>query len=360
MRFYFLLLILFSGISQADPLIGFCWVSSPLSDSTLFEEGFAAASHLGCQIEHRQYNWDQIEKDKAVYDWYIIDQWYTACIKYDIVPSLAICPLNSNSMQRNFPKDLEGKSFDDPEVILRLQEFTSLLVEQYPEIKYVSFGNEINYYLRYHWDEVSSYYTMCSHLYSYTKENYPKIGVLVIFGFTGMEKREEEMISMFLDACDVVGISSYHASVSLESVTPPELTEEEMHMALEYCIKLCGKKRFAIVETCAFSYPDPDYQVKYVHVFFDIICSHRGEMEFACWFSTYDSYPGVLTILDPFLEQFNSAGLLQSDGTPKASYYAWMGEMSQLGIVTESASNRVLAVVSGAVIVFYLLKRSAA
>jgi hypothetical protein len=229
-----------------------------------------------------------------------------------------------------------------------------LFIEQYPEIAYVSFGNEINYYLRAHWSDVPSYRKMCQTLYTYVKDNYPHIDVLVIFGFTGMEKKEEEMIPEFLPACDVVGISSYHASISIESQIP-HLEEEEMYHILEYCIKLCNGKRVAIVETCAFSYPDPVYQATYVHVFFDIIRKYREEMEFACWYTTYDSYPGTPTMLLPFLEQFNTAGLLLPDGTPKLSYYAWMEEMSQLGIATESP-YRLCAAISAVVLILCLLK----
>lgn len=349
----FYLLLIFTGSVTSQPLIGFCWVSAPLSDMALFEEGFAAASAMGCEIEHRQYNWDEIEKDKTTYDWTAVNQWYTTCVRYEIVPSIALCPLNSNSMRRNFPKDLEGKPFDDPEVIFRLQKFTELLLQKYPEIAYVSFGNEINYYLKSHEDEVAPYLRMCLKMYQYVKENYPRVRVLVIFGFTGMSKREEDMISQFLPACDVLGISSYHVSVSL-TTGEPRLTEEEMRAVLKYCITLCGGKRFAIVETAAFSYPDPAYQARYVHVFFDIIREYENDMEFACWFLTYDWYPGTLTMIDPFLEQFSSAGLLETDGTPKLSYYAWMEEMSQYKGV--SGPSRITAFCLVVVILLAVLK----
>lgn len=340
----------------SHPLVGFCWASTPLSDLTLFEEGIVTAHHLGCEIEHRQYNWNQIEKDKGVYNWNDIDNWYHTCLKYEIVPSLAVCPVNSNSQMRNIPLDLQGKPFNDPDVILRLTQFTQILLDKYPEIEYVSFGNEINYYLRSHPDDVLPYLELCHHMYAYMKENYPNVPVLVIFGFTGMIKEEEEMISHFLPACDLVGISTYHACISLESVTPPRLTDQEMREGLEYCINLCSGKRFCIVETCAFSYPDPAYQVKYIHVFFDVIRDYSQDMEFACWLGTYDGYPGTLTMMDPFLEQFNTAGLLTPDGTPKASYYAWMEEMSRLGII-KAPDHRILGAVSLMVICCLLLLR---
>lgn len=360
MRVFWLVLCfcLFCGAvtAQPGPLIGFCWVSNPLSDSTLFEEGFRTAHYLGCQIEHRQYNWNEMEKEKGVYNLNMVDQWYTACTTYNIIPSLAVCPLNSNSVYRNLPEDLEGNSFDDPEVIERLKQFTDTLVGQYPDIKYISFGNEINYYLRAHWDEVFPYCTMCGEMYNYVKKTYPHLRVLVIFGFTGMEKREEELIPLFMPACDIIGISSYHASISVESVSP-RLTAEEMRQRLEYCITLCGEKRVAVVETSAFSYPDPVYQATYVHVFFEVIDTYQADMEFACWFSTYDWSPGMLTMVDPFLEQFNSSGLLQPDGTPKLSYYAWMDEMSQRGLVSQPASEKALAAILAALLVSYLLKK---
>ncbi len=331
--------------NSQNPLVGFCWASPPFSDMTFFEEGFYTAHHLGCQIEHRQYNWNEIEIKKLVYDWNTLDQWYTTCLKYDITPSLAICPVNSNSVQRNLPQDLEGKPFDDPEVISRLQAFTTLLVNRYPDIPYVSFGNEINYYLRGHPEDLLPYLRMCLSMYEYTQENYPHIQCLVIFGFTGMEEKEKEMIVQFLPACDLLGISTYHACVSLESMTPPRLTEEEMLNTLEYCISLCQGKRFALVETCAFSYPDPGYQATYVHVFFETIRKHKDDMEFACWFTTYDWRPGALTMFSPFLEQFNSAGLLASDGTFKASYYVWIEEMSHDGAQLPSPLLSVVALV---------------
>jgi hypothetical protein len=339
--------------ADSYPLIGFCWVSNPFSDMTLHDEGFRAAHHMGCQIEHRQYNWKEIEPDNTVYDWNALDQWYRSCTTYSIVPSLAVCPLNSNSGSPSFPQDLEGRPFDDSEVVLRLQKLTRLLLERYPEIRYVSFGNEINYYLRVHWNEYPSYLRMCQLMYQYTKEHFPHLGVLVIFGFTGMEKREEELIQQVLPACDIVGISTYHASVSTEMIFP-RLTEEEMREGIEYCITLCSGKRVALVETAAFSYPDPDYQATYVHVFFEIIREHADDMEFACWFGTYDWCPGMLTMLDPFLEQFNSTGLLTPDGSPKASYYAWMEEMSYHGV---DEPPRVLAALSVILLGYVLLRQ---
>lgn len=351
MRFFlFIYLVatvfLFSPVYSADyPLVGFCWVSNPLSDLTALDEGFAVAHYLGCQMEHRQYNWNEIEKDKNQYTWNTVDQWYTTCIKYNIVPSLAVCPLNSNSPEKNFPQDLRGKPLDDPDVVVRLQQFTDILLNRYPALLYVSFGNEINYYLRGHWDEVQQYQNLCYRLYQYVKENYPQVTVLVIHGFTGMEKREEDLVQQFLPACDIVGISVYHACIDVSSVSPPQLTDKEMRKGLTHCINLCNGKRFSIVETCAFSYPDPQYQAQYIHVFFDIIKEYRNKMEFACWFSTYDWYPGTLTMMNPFLEQFNTSGLLEPDGTPKPAYYAWMEEMSSLGIGPASYPYSLFAVV---------------
>lgn len=353
--FLFCPLLSSSCSSQSDALVGFCWVSPPLSDMTLFEDGFLMAHHLGCEIEHRQYNWNEIEREKNVYSWNALDQWYNTCLKHDIIPSLAVCPVNSNSTRRNLPKDLEGRPFDDPDVILRLKTFTEELFRRYPRIAYVSFGNEINYYLRGRPEDYDPYRTMCLSLYTYTRENYPHVKCLVIFGFTGMERKEEEMIREFLPACDLVGISTYHAAVNVESNTPPHLSEEEMRRTLEYCITLCHGKRAAIVETCAFSYPDPGYQAEYVHVFFETVREFGNEIEFACWFSLYDWYPGTLGMLDPFLEQFSTAGLLTPDGLAKPSYYAWVEEMNQYRGGVPSRISSVLPVVTILCILFILV-----
>lgn len=362
MRVLFFFIASFSFLSLFSshpyPLVGFCWASQPFTDMTLFEEGFRTARLLGCQIEHRQYNWNEIELDRNTYDWNSINQWYTACLKYDITPSLALCPVNSNTQIRNVPRDLRGRDFDDPEIISRLKQFTRKLLEKFPEIKYMSFGNEINYYLWSHPEDTPPYLNLCVQMYEYMKENYPEIPVLVIFGFTGMGERDRELVSQFLPACDLVGISTYHACIAVESLTPPQLTEQEMYEGFLDCINLCGGKRFAVVETCAFSYPDPDYQVRYVKVFFDVIEEYRKDMEFACWFGVYDAYPGTLTMAAPFLEQFNSSGLLYTDGTPKASYYSWMEKMSQLGIAESNFNHRLLAAVSLAVVSYLLLKRA--
>ena len=337
---------------EPGPLVGFCWVSGPSSDIASLEEGFFVAHHMGCQIEHRQYNWNEIERVENEYDWSMLNTWYTACTTYDIVPSLAVCPVNSGGV-KSFPRDLEGKSFNDPDVMLRFEKFTQKLFEQYPAIQYVSFGNEINYYLRGHWEDVYPYLELCLHMYQVTREHYPHVGVLVIFGFTGMEKREEDLIPLFLPACDMVGISTYHASVGVGSMTPPRLTEEEMREGIEHCIRLCRGNRFAIVETAAFSYPDPEYQATYVHVFFDVIREYSRELEFACWFGTYDWRPGTLTMMDPFLEQFNSTGLLTPDGIPKASYHAWMEEMALYGV---GSPPRGLAVFFLVVITLFIVR----
>ena len=85
------------------PLVGFCWISNPSSDLTMIDQGFRMAHSMGCQIEHRQYNWKEIEKDENVYDWSLMDKWYTACQEYNIVPSLVFCSLNSNSIDPMLP-----------------------------------------------------------------------------------------------------------------------------------------------------------------------------------------------------------------------------------------------------------------
>ncbi len=331
MKLHFLLIALLlvpiipahvEGEKVAGVPIGICWVTPPFYDAALQRMAYEKAAELGCEIVHIQIDWDEIEKGNGTYDWNAVDDFVKWTSENGIAQSFVLGVINSCSPDLGLPSDLKGKRIDDEAVLQRLENFTLKFFERHPGIKYFAFGNEVNYVFRVY-DVYDQFVNLSSRMRAFVHARLPDVKVIGVFGFSGMTAKEWEQAPKIMEHCDVLGISSYE----LGNI---KVNYEALDAHFDKCANVTDKP-VAIVETAGFSSQavngSPEYQAEYVRFFFHYIREHSSRLLFACWFSLYDMPPGFATGLAPFLESFNSCGLLTTDGRTKMAYYVWLEEI---------------------------------
>lgn len=318
---------------ETSPAIGFCWITPPFHDHNFEEVGFARAAEMGCSIEHRQMNWadlERIHRDPLSIDFGPLESWYRLCERYGMKKSISLCLVNSNTNAPSVPAGLEYESLNDSGLVEGFCNFLDAVMERFPDIDYVSFGNEINYHFEGRPDEVDEYVDFCRRVGMHFKSRHDA-KVMTIFGFTGISESGRGMVKLFLPFSDLMGISSY--DLSLHNMSQSQISSDRFADVIDGYVDLLDGKRFAIVEMAAFSSPgvggSPGYQSRGVRNFFGLCERYRDRMDFACWFSLYDAAPGLLATFAPFLETFSSAGLLSPGGMPKPSYYEWEDQIQR-------------------------------
>ncbi|MCK5615239.1 glycosyl hydrolase 53 family protein [Candidatus Pacearchaeota archaeon] len=117
------------------------------TSSVDFSEAFSAAKEAGLEIVGLPLAWDEIETKKGEYGNVflgIANDFYSS---EDMKLFLVISPINTNQLR--VPDYLEGKNFDDEEVIEAFNSMMNYVIESLDKVEVVSvsIGNEIDIYL---------------------------------------------------------------------------------------------------------------------------------------------------------------------------------------------------------------------
>lgn len=169
-----------------------------------YDAAIELALSCGMQATSLSLQWDQIEVSPYEYqDPYgyleISNVYYPA---FNISLALMIGPIDT--VANRMPKDLQGKAFDDPEVVTRYQQMIDFVFSKIPDVHLVSFsiGNEVDVYLNSEnkWDEYTEFFRQ-------TKQHvnnlvpYVPVGVKATFGgHTQSAQSELENLNQYSDA----------------------------------------------------------------------------------------------------------------------------------------------------------------
>ncbi len=112
-----------------------------------FDKAFPIAQTAGVQFVELPQQWDEIEPKPGQFSTPFLDiaNAYYPAVNIRLVVSLN--PIDTNSLR--MPADLQGKPFDDPQVINRFTKAIDYVLERLPKTTLVAFsiGNEIDGYL---------------------------------------------------------------------------------------------------------------------------------------------------------------------------------------------------------------------
>lgn len=355
--------------------VGFSWVNGLVGASELTEIGYERANQLGADLEHRDFNWFEIEGN-----WRLVAEWDHYLNQHSLEKSMALAVINSNYTTAPIDIDFQN-NFEDEILIGRLKNFTDYLLVEVEDLDYISFGSEINTFFE-RWVNTTtktitnttvldSYVNLYEEMYDYIHNHEsaaPDIKVLTIF----RNQRPidltttEVIIDRFANCSDMFGVSTRIFTNNYGSMV--QLSEEEVIDKFQAFADLCGNKTFAITNTYAISDNRAGsyegYQANYLRACFEVIDLLGEKLEFFCWYSMHDYPPGYLGMMfHPYLEAHSTAGLLTYNGDPKLSYYAWVEEMQARGRMEDykvawkiAIAAVALALVVGFVIFAYVME----
>lgn len=313
-----------------EPLIGFSGATSALMEQRFRPEILQRMDELGARLEHQYGSWSRIENDKGRYNWQPIDQWYADSLKSNLKTSIYIGPIDMNP-PASMPADLIGKKFDDPIVLKRFKLFLDKFMDRYPEINYLGLGNEVNTYFRLRPAEADSYLRFLRIATKYIRGRYPRVRVYAIIMASDLKSADIVFARRVRRATDLIAFTYYKPV--FYALNKGKLPIKTIARDFKTFADIAGGEKFIITETAMvsseFAGGSPDYQVWYLRQMFRMINKYRNRIEFFCWFLLYDWPPGGISQAHPTWEIFSSLGLFESDGTPKASYYAWKEEIAK-------------------------------
>lgn len=307
-----------------------------------FYPALRLARESGVQVLHTYLQWGDVEPAEGERFW----DWQDALMGYRLHEGFEISlviNLIHTGVRGPFPEDLQGRAFDDPELIDRFSEFVLEVLDRYP-VQYLALGNEVNDYFVTHRAEIPAYQTLFLAVKDRIQEHHPDVQVAMTFAYHDAETTQAVDIIRELDLGDFLPVTLYIYSPGFIFDRDPQ----ELDGYLDRILAVAGEKPVAIVETgwnTAQSLSGSQAaQEAYVREVFRQLEERREQIAFISWFALHDSlledsYQTALTFLPPnapqiqdekfmndFVDFLNYFGLLESDGSPKEAWSAFREE----------------------------------
>lgn len=311
-------------------------------DLEAYRQAVVEARDVGVQATHTNLTWAELEPEPGQYEWFLSDAILDTLTLEGLRLSTVIEFIHT-SVPGAFPPDLEGRPFDDPEVIARAVDFTLAFLERYREqVDYLSLGNEVNIYFEAHPEDLEPYLTLFREVRQAVHEHYPDLPVGTVIAFhEAVGHGRTDLIDAFKEG-DFLAYTYYPHDPGFRYDV--EVTRFER--ALKDMIHLSGDTPFIIVENGFSSAPslgsDEAHQAEYVRAVFDALAEHREAFGMHVWLSLHDGVPDQCdaiaeTFVPPgvdlradeagwqaFVDYICYLGLRTNDGRPKAAWEAFV------------------------------------
>ena len=244
-----------------------------------YDQSMHLARELGAQSIRLSVYWDDIEIEPGLYqpdpNWLAIANQYFTAQGFSI--SLVLSVLDTTEV--HLPADLEGKSFDDPELISRFHSFLDYINSQLPDIQLVSLaiGNEIDGVLGTNsqaWQEYKIFFDSSA---VYARGLWPDTPISTKVTFDGLTGAMRETSRAIYDHSGVV-MTTYYPLEADFSVRDPEVIK----LDFQKLVKLFPDKKIHITEI---GYPSSEVnnssqskQARFIHEMFQAWDEHANQI----------------------------------------------------------------------------------
>jgi hypothetical protein len=260
--------------------------------------------------------------------------------------TIAIADTSVHMDQKHLPKDLEGKRFNDPEVLARwAQHLEDFLARYGDEVDFLNLGNEVDLYFGSHQDEWEDYITFFERGAATVRRLRPAITIGVVL------KPEKWSLTKCWRAlepfCDFLAVTYYPPNSMFETSPTAEAfsPDHPKHFTKEFerAFRFAGEKPVMIIEVGAASDPvigsSPELQAQFIRLLFEWLPGKEDRLLGMLWLTAQDwprerikkdltgDLSASLLEMDPFMRFLCSLGLKYEDGTPKPGYAAFREEM---------------------------------
>lgn len=195
-----------------------------------FVNAFASAKSAGLQDVILSQDWTDFETGKGEYkpnpNWLEIANAYYPT--QNVPLHLMIRPIHTN--QKVLPKDLKGRSFDDPEVIARFNQMLDWALAQVrgSELVSLSIGSELDIYLQSHPKEWAAYETFFRQTADHARNIRPGLKIAAEMTFPVFTGRDRERALSLNRYADIIGVSYYPTDGLEQKARLPETVHKDM------------------------------------------------------------------------------------------------------------------------------------
>jgi hypothetical protein len=300
-----------------------------------YDRALQVARQAGMQFTSLSVAWDDLEPMPGVFApdpnyLAIANLYYPA---QSIPLALTITPIDTN--RTRLPADLQGRAFDDPEVIARFEGLLDYVMTQIPgvEIAVLAIGNEVDLTLGSDADAWRRYQVFFEAAAAHARGLRPGVPVgtkLTMGGLTGETRERAQELNARAD----IILGTYYPLHRDFGVRPPRVVHEDLAaIATEY-----SGRRIALLEA---GYPSSDLlessealQAEFVREIFGAWDEHAAQIEMLnfTWLTdapeaSVDEWERYYGLSDRrFAAYLATLGLRRRDGTSKAALEALASE----------------------------------
>jgi len=329
-------------IPQTHEKIGLV-INSPSQSITLqnLDEIYSEAASSGIGRSNVYLFWNLLEPIRGEYDWKQSDALMSFNKNNNLKVTLYFSVINGETLGP-FPNWI-GKpsinSIGEDHVVSVLD----AILSRYDIIDIVILSGETESQFRYNEQNIPIYKNLFNGVYEKIKEKHPDVKIGNAFALHHVINKNLENIVTDLTIGDFVAFSYSPVDALNDIVKTPQEAKED----LQQMLNLAGDKKVGIFElgwsTSDFVGGSDFAQTEFLEKSFEFYTEHESELEFFTWYRQYDRPEGTcvfeeqeigddtLTVggsglgsSEHVIERLNqyicSAGLINSDGTPKSSW----------------------------------------
>ncbi|BDQ30063.1 hypothetical protein NZNM25_16240 [Nitrosopumilus zosterae] len=318
-------------------------INSPSQSVTLqnLDEIYSEAASSGIGRSNVYLFWNLVEPVRDKFDWQQSDVLMSFNKKNNLKVTLYFSVINGETLGP-FPSWI-GK----PPIISigedRVVSVLDAILSRYDIIDTVILAGETESQFRFNEQNIPVYKDLFNGVYEKTKEKHPDVKIGNAFALHHVINKNLQYIVTDLAVGDFIAFSYSPVDTLNDIIKTPEQAIGD----LEQVFDLAGDKKVGIFElswsTADFVGGSDSSQTEFLEKSFDFYAANESELEFFTWYRQYDKPEGTCTFEEQevgedtltvggsgfgssehVIERLNqyvcSAGLINSDGTPKSSW----------------------------------------
>ncbi|MFK7767842.1 MAG: hypothetical protein AB8B55_11515, partial [Mariniblastus sp.] len=207
----------------SDRLLGF----GVTEGSVGYEVAFGEAKKAGIQFIELPQQWDDVESKPGVYNSPFLKMANDVYPTFDTGIVLSLNPIDTNALR--LPDHLEGKTFDDAEVVSAFIKFVDFTIEGLPDARIVaiSIGNEVDGNLGDDDTRWAQYTRFFTRVRDHIKTKLPGVPVGVKTTYSAIIGDQRHLISNLNSNADAVMVTYYPLDADFK-VRRPSVVDDEI------------------------------------------------------------------------------------------------------------------------------------